>query len=170
MNSSSSGSRRSSTHYFGADSWQTRHDACLRLQRGIATSLADRDRLPTTSHQYTNLNELILQKLKSLGRQIEVLKQDLNLTQEKSITAGERTRREGLVEGLVRSEQELRFSMTQSSISKAQRKEQKQRKELMSSDGGGVADLGDIQWGSSTKKPNIRLDINEQLFISFGQG
>ena len=51
--------RRSSTHYFGVESWQTRHDKCLRIQREIATSLADRDRLPTTSHRYSNLNEQI---------------------------------------------------------------------------------------------------------------
>jgi len=45
--------------------------------------------------------------------------------------------------------------MTQSSITKTQRKEEKQRKELLTSHGGGVADLGDIQWGASTKKSNI---------------
>ena len=162
MASTPTGGRRSSTHYFGADSWQTQHDACLRLQREIATSLADRDRLPTTSHQYTNLNESILQKLKILGKQIEDLKHGLNLTHEKSLTSGERARREGLVESLVRSEQELRFSRSQSSTTKAQRKEEKQRKELLASDGGGVADLGDIPWGSSasTTKPNFRLVFN----------
>ena len=149
--------RRSSTHYFGADSWQTRHDACLRLQREIATSLADRDRLPTTSHRYTNLNEQIFQRLKVLGKQVDVLKQDLNLTQEKSITSGERSRRQALVESLFRSEQELRFSMSQSSITKSQRKEEKQRKELLTSDGGGVADLGDIHWGGASAKTNMRL-------------
>ena len=156
--------RRGSTNYFGVDAWETRHDACLRLQREVATSLADRDRLPTTSHRYVNLNEQILQKLKILGKQIDALKLDLNLTEDKSITNRERSRRQGLVEGLLHSEQELRFSMTQSSITKAQRKEEKQRKELMTSDGGGIADLGDIQWGASTKKSNIRfVSVNKCL-------
>ena len=148
--------RRSSTHYFGVESWQTRHDKCLRIQREIATSLADRDRLPTTSHRYSNLNEQIHQKLKLLGKQIDILKEDLDHTQEKSITSGERSRRRGLIEDLFRLEQELRFSLSQSSITKAQRKEEKQRKELLTSDGGGVADLGDISWGGATKQSNIR--------------
>ena len=150
MLNSSAGARRSSTHYFGADSWQTRHDACLRLHREIATSLANRNRLPRTSHAYVNLNESILQNLKSLGRQIDALKRDLDLTNDKSLTSRERVRREGLVESLMRSEQELRYSITQSHVSTAQRTEEKQRKELLTSDGGGIADLGDIQWGSST--------------------
>ena len=141
--------RRASAHYFGVESWQTRHDACLRIQREIATSLADRDRLPTTSHRYSNLNEQILQKLKILGKQIDVLKEDLQHTQDKSITSGERSRRQGLIQDLFRLEQELRFSLSQSSITKAQRKEERQRKELLTSDGGGVADLGDIQWGGA---------------------
>ena len=158
--------RRSSTHYFGVDSWQTRHDACLRIQREIATSLADRDRLPTTSPRYVNLNEQIIQKLKILAKQIYVLKLDLNLTEDKSITTGERSRRQGLVESLFRSEQELRFSMTQSSITKAQRKEEKQRKELLTSDGGGVADLGDIQWGAPAKKSNIGFVLVNMILIS----
>ena len=153
----SSNGRRSSTHYFGADSWQTRHDACLRIQREIATSLADRDRLPTTSHRYTNLNEQILQRLKVLGKQIDVLKDDLNHTQDKSITSGERSRRQEIVESLIRAEQELRFSMTQSSITKSQRKEEKQRKELLTSDGGGVADLGEIHWGGVSANKSMRL-------------
>ena len=148
--------RRSSAHYFGVESWQTRHEKCLRLQREIATSLADRDRLPTTSHRYSNLNEQILQKLKLLGKQIDVLKEDLDHTQDESITSGERSRRHGLIEDLFRLEQELRFSISQSSITKAQRKEEKQRKELLSSDGGGVADLGDISWGGASNQSNTR--------------
>lgn len=149
--------RRSSTsqHYFGAESWQTRHDECLRLQREIATSLADRDRLPTTSHRYSNLHEQILQKLKILAKKVDALKQDLNLTKDKSLTSGERVRRQGLVDSLLRSEQELRFSMTQSSITKAQRKEEAQRKELLYSEGGGLADLGEVQWGASRTNQNI---------------
>lgn len=151
MNPSSTGVRRSSTHYFGADSWQTNYDACLRLHREIATSLADRNRLPRTAHAYVNLNESILQNLKILGRQTEALKRDLNLATEKSLTSRERARRERLVDDLIRSEQDLRFSMSQSHVSTDQLIKEKQRKELLSSDGGGVADLGDIQWGSSTK-------------------
>ena len=156
--------RRSSTsqHYFGAESWQTRHDECLRLQREIATSLADRDRLPTTSHRYSNLHEQILQKLKILAKKVDALKQDLNLTKDKSLTSGERVRRQGLVDSLLRSEQELRFSMTQSSITKAQRKEELQRKELLSSEGGGLADLGEVQWGASRTNQNIRLVRNQK--------
>ena len=90
---------------------------------------------------------------------------DLNLTEYKSITSGERSRRQGLVESLLRSEQELRFSMAQSSITKTQRKEEKQRKELMTSDGGGISDLGDIQWGASTKKSNIRFVFLNKIMV-----
>ena len=152
MNSNAKAARRSSSHYFGSDSWQTRHDACLHLQREIATKLSNRDRLPRTSHAYANLTETILQSLKNLEQQVDALRYDLSITKDKSLTSGERARREGLVEGLVRSGQQLRFSIAQSSVSSGQRREERQRKELLLSDGGGIADLGDIQWGASTKK------------------
>ena len=97
-----------------------------------------------------------LLELKILGKQIDVLKEDLQHTQDKIITSGERSRRQGLIQDLFRLEQELRFSLSQSSITTAQRKEERQRKELLTSDGGGVADLGDIQWGGAPKHSTMR--------------
>jgi len=132
--------------FHGGSSWQSYHDACQRLHRDVWSLMSDRSNHPRTSHTYANLNEQINATMKQFSAGIERIKVDLD-REKTGLTSGEYARRDGLISVLKSQQIQLQNVLSQSSVAAEKRAEEK-RRQLLSQDGGGLAEVGGkVGWG-----------------------
>lgn len=130
-------------------SWQSCHDSCQRLQRDIWALVSDRGNLSKTTVRYASLTEEIKVKNNQLTSGIDKLSGSELRNKGQTPTSGELTRRESLLSVLKSQQRQLNSLLSQAHISAAGKRDDENRKQLLSQDGGGVADLGTTGWGGS---------------------
>jgi len=127
------------------ESWERELDTAERLHQHVLAQIGERGKRHRKSSAYTQLTEDIRRTLAQLARQISRLQERL-VADSTTITAGEKRRRESILDNLSRKEKELRELVSNTAFASVnQDKKTLFRKPTVS----GLADLGTSGWGDT---------------------
>eukprot|EP00088_Acartia_fossae_P070342 TRINITY_DN9396_c0_g1_i1.p1 TRINITY_DN9396_c0_g1~~TRINITY_DN9396_c0_g1_i1.p1 ORF type:complete len:253 (-),score=41.14 TRINITY_DN9396_c0_g1_i1:93-851(-) len=126
------------------DSWERELESAEKLHQNALSLIGDRGKYNRSSSIYLQLTDDLRRTLAQFKQQVARLSDKLNAEQQ-SLTSGEKSRREGIVDSLSRKERDLKELVSKTSFRDVdQDKRNLFRKPVP---GGGVANLGKTGWG-----------------------
>jgi len=126
------------------DGWERELDSADKLHQNALSLIGERGKYNRSSSVYLQLTDDLRRTLAQFKQQVIKLSDKLNC-EKQSLTIGEKTRREGIVDSLSRKEKDLKELVSKTSFRDVdQDKRNLFRKPVP---GGGVANLGRTGWG-----------------------
>jgi len=145
-----------------ADSWQSLHDTCQRLEHDVTSNLSSAR--GASFHAQSQWRDKVQESLGRYTLSVLSLRQKLN-TESAHLTDGEKRRREAFVSGLEGREKQLRLVFQQQqSGAKEKRSTDDQRKRLL---GSAIIDVGtDDSWTNREDEPLLASGGNSCDMLS----